>query len=78
VHKLLIVGERAGRFKAKISKDLAQAASLLEYFRMADPDALRAAWADALERGPTWRKRALEGKRALAGVERALAVELLK
>jgi hypothetical protein len=78
VHKLLIIGERAGRFKAKVSKDLAQAASLLAYFRMADPEALRVAWADALERGPGWRKRALEGKRALAGVERALAVEMLR
>jgi hypothetical protein len=78
VHKLLIIGERAGRFKAKISKDLAQAASLLEYFQMADRDAVRAAWADALARGPGWRRRALEGKKALAGIERALAVELLK
>ncbi len=66
IHKLLIVGERAGEFKAKVSKDLAQAASLLEYFNMADPDAIRDAWADALSRGPGWRKRALEGKKALA------------
>jgi hypothetical protein len=78
VHKLLIVGERSGQHKAKVSKDIAQAASLLEYFDMADPDAVRAAWADALGRGPGWRKRALEGKRALAAVERSLASRLLR
>lgn len=77
VHKLLIVGERTGQFKAKVSKDLAQAASLLEYFSLTDPDAVRLAWADALARGPGWRKRALEGKRALARSARALAEELL-
>lgn len=77
VHKLLIVGERSGQFKAKVSKDLAQAASLLEYFSLADPEAVRLAWADALARGPGWRKRALEGKRALARSARALAEELL-
>jgi len=64
VHKLLIVGERAGQFKAKVGKDLAQVASLLDYFRMADPDAVKEAWADALSRGPGWRKRALEGRKA--------------
>lgn len=78
VHKLLIAGERAGQFKAKVSKDLAQAASLLEYFSMADPDAVRLVWADALARGPDWRKRAMEGKRALAKTAHALADELLQ
>lgn len=77
VHKLLIVGERSGAFQAKVGKDVAQAASLLEYFAQADPDAIRAAWADALGRGPGWRKRALEGKRALARTARALTDELL-
>lgn len=66
VHKLLIVGERAGSFRAKVSKDLAQVASLAEYFVANDLDALQAAWADALSRGPGWRKRALEGRKALA------------
>ena len=66
VHKLLVIGERTGRFKAKVSKDLAQAASLIEYFQATGADALREAWADALGRGPGWRKRAREGRRALA------------
>ena len=78
VHKLLIVGERSGAFQAKVGKDLVQAASLLEYFAEADPDAVRAAWADAIGRGPGWRKRALEGKRALSRTARALSDELLE
>lgn len=58
IHKLLIIGERAGQFRAKVGKDLAQVASLLDYFNMADPDAIKEAWTDALSRGPGWRKRA--------------------
>lgn len=65
VHKLLIIGERAGAFKAKVGKDLAQAAALASYFAQHDPDALQEAWADAMSRGPGWRKRALEGVKAL-------------
>ena len=74
VHKLLVVGERTGRFKAKASKDLAQAAALLEYFLAIDADSIRSAWVDALARGPGWRKRAREGKKAL----KASAPELAK
>lgn len=76
VHKLLILGERAGAFKAKVGKDLAQAAALMSYFMANDPDALQEAWADALARGPGWRKRALEGKKALAGMAPEVAREL--
>lgn len=65
VHKLLIIGERAGAFRAKVSKDLAQAAALMSYFLANDPDALQEAWEDALGRGPGWRKRAMEGVKAL-------------
>lgn len=69
VHKLLIIGERAGGQRAKVSKDLAQAASLIEYFSETDPDPLVGAWNDALSRGPGWRKRALEGRRALKAAD---------
>ncbi|MEO5883274.1 MAG: GSU2403 family nucleotidyltransferase fold protein, partial [Caldimonas sp.] len=65
VHKLLIVGERTGRYRAKSGKDVAQAAALAAWFMATDPDPLAAAWADALSRGPGWRKRALEGRKAL-------------
>ncbi len=65
VHKLLVIGERSGAYRAKIAKDVAQAASLIEYFASTDLDPLLAAWQDARERGPGWRKRADEGLRAL-------------
>ena len=77
VHKLLILGERSGPFRVKVSKDLAQAAALMEYYATADPDAVRSAWADALSRGPGWRKRALEGRKALAKKDGALTGDLL-
>ena len=64
-HKLLIVGERAGAYRTKISKDVAQAASLLEYFSANDIDPMLEAWRDACSRGPGWRKRAGEGLKAL-------------
>lgn len=76
VHKLLVVGERTGAFRAKVSKDLAQAAALIEYFRDNDPEALQDAWADALARGPGWKKRALEGLRALQAQDPTLSAVL--
>jgi hypothetical protein len=77
VHKLMVVGERTGSFRAKVSKDLAQAAALLEYFASTDPEPVVAAWRDALGRGPGWRKRAVEGRKALARMEPELANAVL-
>lgn len=68
IHKLLIVGERTGAMRAKTSKDLLQAASLLTYFQHHDPETAENAWQDALSRGPGWRKRAHEGRDALKAV----------
>lgn len=76
VHKLLIIGERSLRFRAKVGKDVSQAAALLEYFRAHDVDPVKEAWADALSRGPSWRKRAKEGLRALAAADPGLAAFL--
>lgn len=73
VHKLLIIGERAGAMRAKVSKDLAQAAALVSYFQAEDPQALADAWQDALGRGPDWRKRATEGMKALERMAPELA-----
>lgn len=76
VHKLLIVGERTGVMRAKVSKDLAQAAALVSFFQAEDPQALADAWADAMERGPGWRKRAIEGREALLRLDAACAQAL--
>jgi hypothetical protein len=73
VHKLLIIGERTGAFKAKISKDVAQAAALVAYFKTHDQRALTTAWQDAVSRGPGWVKRAMGGRAALAAVSPELA-----
>lgn len=73
VHKLLIIGERSLKFRTKVGKDLAQAAALIQYFADRDMGTLDAAWDDALARGPGWRARALEGRRALKRVDEAAA-----
>ena len=66
VHKLIIHGERPDAELAKARKDLLQVAGLVEYFStMGQPKTFNDAWRDALSRGPGWRKRALEGKKAL-------------
>jgi hypothetical protein len=65
VNKLLIIGERTGAFRVKISKDLAQAAALVAHFKTHDPNALAAAWQDALSRGPGWLQRAMGGRAAI-------------
>ncbi|MGE0278697.1 MAG: GSU2403 family nucleotidyltransferase fold protein [Nitrospiraceae bacterium] len=65
VHKLIVHGERPARERAKAVKDLHQAACLAEYFARERPRELNAAWRDALQRGPGWRKRARAGRAAL-------------
>jgi hypothetical protein len=66
VHKLLVVGERGGSMRIKVAKDLAQASALISRFGAEDPEALVDAWQDAINRGPGWKKRCLEGRNALS------------
>ncbi|WP_374675761.1 GSU2403 family nucleotidyltransferase fold protein [Ideonella sp.] len=61
VHKLLVCGERPAAQRTKALKDVAQAATLVDYLGTHDPEALAAAWADLQSRGPGWRKRAAQG-----------------
>ena len=66
LHKLLVVGERAGSFVSKSSKDLLQAGLLLtrlKEFRKSDVDE---AWKDLIGRGPGWRSRVKQGVAGLA------------
>ena len=69
IHKLLIIGERTGAFRAKISKDLMQSASLISYFAERDPDAIKQAWRDAYNRGPGWVRRLTQGALALKRID---------
>lgn len=65
VHKLLVHGERPQAQRTKATKDLDQAAALMEYLAENDVEALREAWTDLVNRGPGWRERAQLGKDAL-------------
>ena len=65
LHKLLVYGERPQNMRLKASKDLDQAASLIEYLAANDADALGESWERLLSHGPGWRRRALEGLQAL-------------
>lgn len=65
LHKLLVFGERKGAFSAKSAKDLAQAASLLDYLDEHRKAQLKEAHADLLSRGKGWVMRFEQGLAAL-------------
>jgi hypothetical protein len=65
LHKLLVFGERSGSFRAKSSKDLAQAACLAAYLWDHRREALAEALKDLLSRGKGWVARYKHGAAAL-------------
>lgn len=65
LHKLLVYGERTGRYRAKAGKDLRQAASLLSCLRESRPWEVEDAWHDLQNRGKGWRARAAAGVAAM-------------
>lgn len=65
LHKLLVFGERKGAFSTKSAKDLAQAASLLEYLAEHRRSQLMQAHGDLLARGKGWVARFEQGVAAL-------------
>ena len=67
VHKLLIAAERTGDHASKSKKDIAQAATLLDYFVQRDPDAIKATLLATHTRGPAWRKALSRGLHRLGG-----------
>ena len=66
LHKLLVYGERPQAMRVKASKDLDQAASLIEVLAENDADLLHDTWIDLIGRGAEWRRRALEGLKAVS------------
>jgi hypothetical protein len=72
IHKLLVYGERAGSFRTKASKDVLQAAALIEFLADHRSEDLEDAWRDALSRGPGWSKRATQGRDALRRLKPAV------
>lgn len=78
VHKLIVYGERPLTERTKATKDLLQAASLIDYFVGTGRSAVfNRAWQDALSRGKGWCNRALQGKEALLGLAPELNVPVL-
>lgn len=57
VYKLLLAGCREVSDRAKVAKDIQQAAALIDYLLAHDAEALTAAWQDLIGRGPRWRQR---------------------
>jgi len=55
VHKLIVASARTGTHRAKVEKDLAQAAALIEVLAQSRPYELAAALDDARGRGRKWR-----------------------
>ncbi len=56
VHKLLVAASREASWQSKVSKDLRQAAALIEFFAEQAPETLASIVRDVAARGPTWRK----------------------
>lgn len=65
LHKLLIYGERSSSFTQKANKDLAQAAALLDWFKIYRPWEVEEAWQDMVNRGKGWVGRVERGIKAL-------------
>jgi hypothetical protein len=65
LHKLVVFSERAGSFRSKASKDLAQAAHLLAWLRDHRLEPLNDAVADLMSRGRGWVARFRQGAIAL-------------
>lgn len=64
--KLLVYAERLeGQQPEKAQKDLAQAATLIDFLSTHQPEVLASAWEDLLTRGPGWIRRARQGFDAL-------------
>lgn len=76
VHKLIVYGERPLRERTKATKDLLQAAALVEWSQNnGRQDELSAAWEDAVGRGKGWRQRAEQGREALTKMVPAVELE---
>lgn len=65
LHKLLVHGERTAAFRSKATKDLAQAAHLLDFLSQHRRRALQDARDDMLSRGRKWASRLRIGMQAL-------------
>jgi len=77
VHKLILALERPPGV-AKRDKDVAQAGALIVALTERRPEDLRAAWEEAYERGPQWRKLLLGGMKQLPPSARDLLLRVVR
>ncbi|SMF27118.1 hypothetical protein SAMN06265365_11099 [Tistlia consotensis] len=75
VHKLIVATRRRNADAAKVEKDLAQAAALVEAMAQGRRHDLLDAWTEAWERGEAWRQALGRGRDMLPKVARALLGE---
>ncbi|MEQ1438783.1 nucleotidyltransferase domain-containing protein [Fontimonas sp. SYSU GA230001] len=73
IHKLIVSDLRGIKFRAKITKDLGQAASVIAWCTAHDPESLADARAEAEKRGPSWRRSLKAGWAQLQRVHPAVA-----
>jgi hypothetical protein len=69
VHKLIVSGLRPVAQRTKANKDIAQAASLFDWYQNNAPEALQQALQDANSRGPALRKALAAGQKAMESKE---------
>lgn len=74
LHKLVIAGERTGAFRVKSSKDLMQAACLLDLLWTTNPSSVEESLTDLLTRGAGWTTRLKRGVQALGVSNQSLPV----
>lgn len=65
LHKLIVHGERGLDQRTKSTKDLVQAAALLDYLLDHDLDLVKESWLDVSSRGPGWQQRLNAGWKSL-------------
>jgi hypothetical protein len=72
LHKLLVYGEREGKYRTKATKDIKQSVAILTYYAAHMPWQFEETLADLRNRGPGWQKRTDEGIRAVINLNPAL------
>ena len=77
IHKLIVATRRVQNAQIKAAKDIAQATELIRVLSEDRPDDLEAAYREAMERGPSWRRHLEQGIRRLPAEARERLVDAI-